>query len=116
VNGLNYEHPLDFLAASPHRDGQADAVAPASYRSSNMTTIHMAPGAMVLKGTTHNGLERFTVGIGLLGRLLAAAVRGLDAWREARIAAHNDAMLAQLAASDPRVLADMRAALDRRQG
>jgi hypothetical protein len=104
---------LDISAALPHLGTEASAVALASYWSTNMTTIHMAPGAMVLKGPTHNGLERFTVGVGLLARLLVGAIRGLDVWRDARIAAHNDAMLAQLAVSDPRVLADMRAAIDR---
>lgn len=78
-----------------------------------MTTIYMAPGATVLKGTTHNGLERMTVGAGLLARALMGAIRGLEVWRDARIASHNDAILAQLAASDPRVLADLRAAIDR---
>ena len=78
-----------------------------------MTTIYMAPGANVLTGTTHGGLERMTVGAGILVRLLAGAIRGLDGWRNARIAAHNDRVFLQLAASDPRVLSDLRAARDR---
>jgi hypothetical protein len=80
-----------------------------------MATFHIAPGATVLKGPTHDGLERLTVGARLLARLLTGAIRALDGWREARVSAHNDAMLAQLAASDPRVLADLRAALDRQE-
>lgn len=78
-----------------------------------MTTIHMSPGATVLKGTTHQGLERMTTGVTLLARMLSSVVRGMDTWRTSRIAAHNDAMLAQLAATDHRVLADLRAAIDR---
>ena len=78
-----------------------------------MTTIHMAPGANVITGAKHNGLERMTTGVGIAAKLLMVAIRALDAWREARIHAHNDAMLAQLAAHDPRVLADLRAAQSR---
>ncbi len=78
-----------------------------------MTTFQMAPGAMVLKGTTHAGLERMTTGAGILAHMLSGAIHRLDMWREARIAAHNDAMLTQLAAHDPRVLSELRAARDR---
>jgi hypothetical protein len=79
-----------------------------------MTTFQMAPGAMVIKGPTHAGLERMTTGAGILARMLGGAIRSLDIWREARIAAHNDAMLVQLAAHDPRVMAELRAGIDRR--
>jgi hypothetical protein len=78
-----------------------------------MTTIQMAPGANVITGTTHGGIDRMTTGVALLSRLLAAGVRGLDDWREARIVAHNAASLVELAAHDPRVLAELRAAQDR---
>lgn len=78
-----------------------------------MTTFQMAPGAMVLKGTRHAGLDRMTTGAAIAARMLGSAIHRLDLWREARIAAHNDAMLVQLAAHDPRVMADLRAALDR---
>ena len=78
-----------------------------------MATFLMAPGAMVLKGPTHAGLDRMTTGAGILARMLGGAIHSLDVWREARIAAHNDAMLVQLAAHDPRVMAELRAAFDR---
>jgi hypothetical protein len=78
-----------------------------------MTTIQMAPGANVITGSTHGGIDRMTTGIAQLSRLVAAGIHGLDAWREARIAAHNAASLVELAAHDPRVLAELRAAQDR---
>jgi hypothetical protein len=78
-----------------------------------MTTFQMAPGAMVLKGPTHAGLDRMTTGAAILARMLVGAIHHLDVWREARIAAHNDAMLVQIAAHDSRVMADLRAAFDR---
>jgi hypothetical protein len=80
-----------------------------------MTTIHMAPGATVLSAPTHGGLERMTTGVSLAAKLLSGAIRALDGWREARIAAHNDAMLVELAAHDPRVMAEVRAAQFRAQ-
>lgn len=78
-----------------------------------MATISTTPGSSVIKGTHHAGLDRMTAGAELLARLLSSAIRGLDAWRDARIAAHNDTVIAELAALDPRVLADFRAATDR---
>jgi len=78
-----------------------------------MTTISMNPGSSVIQGTHHAGLDRMTAGAELISRMLRAAIRGLDAWRDVRIAAHNDAALSGLAARDPRVLADLRAAADR---
>ena len=78
-----------------------------------MATISTTPGSSVIKGTHHAGLDRMTAGAELIARLLGAAIRGLDAWRNASIAAHNDAIIARLAAQDPRVLADLRAAADR---
>jgi len=78
-----------------------------------MATISMNPGSSVIKGNHHAGLDRVTAGAELLSRVLAAAIRGLDTWRDARIAAHNDAILTELAARDPRVLSDLRAAADR---
>jgi hypothetical protein len=82
----------------------------------DMTTIHMAPGATVITGRTHGGLERMTTGVGILAATIAGAIRALDTWREARIEAHNDAMLVEIAAHDPRVLAELRAARDRALG
>lgn len=78
-----------------------------------MTTIHMSPGATVMRAPTHDGLERMTAGVGLMARLLGGAIRALDVWRDARIAAHNDRMFAELAELDPRVKADLSAARDR---
>lgn len=85
-------------------------------QESKMTTIYMAPGATVIVGPEHKGLQRMTTGVGLLAGLLAAAIRRLDAYRSGRIAAHNEAMLLQLAAVDHRVLEELRAARDRAQG
>lgn len=81
-----------------------------------MTTIYMAPGATVISARTHGGLERMTTGVSLLARTIMAAIRALDAWRDARIEAHNDAAMIELAAHDPRVLAELRAARDRALG
>ena len=78
-----------------------------------MATISMTSGSSVIKGTNHAGLDRMTAGAEVLGRVLSAAIRGLDIWFNARTAAHNDAILSELAAHDPRVLADLRAAMDR---
>ncbi len=78
-----------------------------------MTTIHITPGVNVITGTTHDGIDRMTTGVILLARLVEAGIRGLDAWRDARIDAHNEASLVELAAHDPRVLAELRAAQDR---
>lgn len=78
-----------------------------------MATISTTPGSSVIKGTQHAGLERVTAGAELLARVLMTAIRGLDRWREARIAAHNDSILAELAAHDSRVLSDLRAAATR---
>lgn len=78
-----------------------------------MTTIHVAPGATVISARTHGGLDRMTTGASLLASLVAGAIRMLETWREARIEAHNDAMMVELAAHDPRVLAELRAARDR---
>ena len=80
-----------------------------------MTTIHLTPGANVITGTTHGGIDRMTTGVTLLSRLVEAGIRGLDTWREARIEAHNAAAMVELAAHDPRVLAELRAAQDRTQ-
>jgi hypothetical protein len=85
-------------------------------RSTTMTTIHMSPGATVMRAPTHDGIERMTTGVGLLARLLHGAIRGLDAWRDARVAAHNERMVAELAALDPRVMSDLQAARDRALG
>jgi hypothetical protein len=94
-----------FLLCPPMRDGRTGVTI--------MTTISTTPGSSVIKGTRHAGLDRMTAGAELLSRLLTAAIRGLDAWRDARIASHNDAVIAALASQDPRVLADLRAAADR---
>lgn len=81
-----------------------------------MATIHLAPGATVISGPTHAGYERFSEGLGITRRFLMAALRHLDNWNEASVAAHNAALAAQLAASDHRVLAELRAAHCRDEG
>lgn len=81
-----------------------------------MTTFNMAPGATVIPIATHGGLERMTAGMSLLARLLASAIRGLEAWHLARIDAHNDAMMVELAAHDPRVMRELHTAQDRLRG
>jgi type V secretory pathway adhesin AidA len=78
-----------------------------------MATIRMSPGATVLTGSTHGGYERMTVGVSLAQRLLLSGLHLLDTWHQASVAAHNDAVTAQLAASDHRVLAELRAAYTR---
>ena len=75
-----------------------------------MATFRLTPGATVLTGTHHGGVDRISAGVSLLALMLSTAVKALDTWHEARIAAHNDAVTAQLAASDHRVLAELRAA------
>ena len=78
-----------------------------------MTTIQMAPGATVISASTHGGLERVSSGAVALARLLRAAARSLATWREAHAEALQAARMVELAAHDPRVLAELRAALDR---
>ena len=75
-----------------------------------MTSIRLAPGANVLTGSHHGGADRISEGVSLLATMLKSAVNVLDTWHEARIAAHNDAVTAQLATADHRVLAELRAA------
>lgn len=78
-----------------------------------MTTIHMAPGAMVISAPTHGGLQRMGTGVRALERLLRGASRTLATWFEASIEAHDAARRVELAAHDPRVLAEVRAAMQR---
>jgi hypothetical protein len=113
MNGMDHEHPLESCAAVRHLDGMALRFRIALDGATDMTTIHMAPGATVISARTHGGLDRMTTGVSLLASLVASAIRALDTWREARIEAHNDAMSVELAAHDPRVLAELRAARDR---
>lgn len=78
-----------------------------------MSTIHILPGATVITGTHHGGLDRVTTGMSLAARFVSTAIRALDTWHHARVDAHNDAMLVELAAHDPRVRAELRSARDR---
>jgi hypothetical protein len=78
-----------------------------------MTTIHMAPGATVISVPTHGGLERLGAGVSALTKLVRDAARALAVWREAYVEAHEAARRVELAAHDPRVLAELRAALQR---
>lgn len=75
-----------------------------------MATFRLTPGANILTGSHHGGIDRFSAGVGFLAIMLSTAVKALDTWHEARIAAHNDAVTAQLAVGDHRVLAELRAA------
>ena len=75
-----------------------------------MEAIRMSAGSSLLVGTTHGGLERMSAGVAVMHRILTAALRGLDVWHESRVAAHNAALAAQLAAQDHRVLEELRAA------
>jgi hypothetical protein len=75
-----------------------------------MATIRLAPGATILTGTHHGGVDRISEGASLLAQMLQTAVKALETWHEARVAAHNDAITAQLAVGDHRVLAELRAA------
>jgi hypothetical protein len=81
-----------------------------------MTTIRLAPGANIITGSTHGGIDRITGGVAQLSRLISSSIRTLDTWRQARIDAHNDAMLVEVAAHDPRILAELRAAQGRARG
>lgn len=80
-----------------------------------MTTFQMAPGATVISTPTHGGLNRMSAGAALLATLLVSAIRSLERWNTARIEAHNAAMLCEIAAHDPRVLAELRSAQAREQ-
>ena len=75
-----------------------------------MATIRLAPGANVRTGTHHGGVDRISEGASLLAQMLQTAIKALETWHEARVAAHNDAITAQLATGDHRVLAELRAA------
>lgn len=78
-----------------------------------MTTIHLVPGATVITGSQHLGLERVQRSAdGVMG-LLRRIGTALGEWHVARVEAHQQAMMVELAAHDPRVLAELRAALDR---
>lgn len=75
-----------------------------------MTTISMAPGANVINTATHDGVTRMSMAVVLLAGVLRTAIRGLEAWHCARVAARNDAALAVLVETDFRVRADLQAA------
>lgn len=75
-----------------------------------MEAVRIAAGANILKGTTHPGIDRVSAGMSVARTLLSSAIRALDTWHETRVAAHNAALMAQLAAQDHRVLKDLRAA------
>jgi hypothetical protein len=110
VNIRNYEHSLEIDAASPHYQFIDAASAADHWRNQIMASFRLTPGANILTGSHHGGIDRFSAGVGFLAIILKTAVNALDTWHEARIAAHNDAVTAQLAASDHRVLAELRAA------
>jgi predicted ATPase len=78
-----------------------------------MTTIQMAPGAMVISTSTHGGVDRIGAGMSTLMALVRRAGATVALWREAYVEAHEAARAVELAAHDPRVLAELRAALQR---
>jgi len=101
---------LENDAAPPHHWVIAAVSAADHSRIHIMATIRLAPGATVLTGTHHGGVDRISEGASLLAQMLQTAITALETWHDARIAAHNDAVTAQLAACDHRVLAELRAA------
>jgi hypothetical protein len=78
-----------------------------------MTALTLAPGANVIGTSTHAGIERLTDGLERVNGLLSSVVAWFDAFSEERAAAHNATTAAALAASDHRVLAELRAAYTR---
>jgi hypothetical protein len=110
VNNRDYEHSLEIDAASPHYQSIDAASAADHWRNQIMASFRLTPGANILTGSHHGGIDRFSAGVGFLAIILKTAVNALDTWHEARIAAHNDAVTAQLAVGDHRVLAELRAA------
>jgi hypothetical protein len=81
-----------------------------------MEAVRIAAGATVLTGSNHLGFERVSAGISIAHKVLSTALKALDAWHESRVAAHNDALVAQLATHDHRVLEELRAAYCRTEG
>ena len=80
-----------------------------------MTALTLTPGANVIGTSTHAGVERLTEGLERANGLLARAAAWIDAFNEERASAHNATTAAALAASDHRVLAELRAAYTRRE-
>lgn len=78
-----------------------------------MTALTLAPGANVIGTSTHEGVERFTEGLERANGLLSRLITWVTAFSEERAAAHNATTAAALAASDHRVLAELRAAYTR---
>ena len=81
-----------------------------------MEAVRIAAGATVMTGPTHLGVERISAGISIAHKVLITALKALDVWHEARVAAHNAALVSQLAAQDHRVVAELRAAYCRTEG
>jgi len=80
-----------------------------------MTALTLNPGATVIDGAQHQGLERFSVGLERASGLLAQAIAWVEAFGEESAAARNAATAAALAASDHRVLSELRAAYTRNE-
>jgi hypothetical protein len=78
-----------------------------------MRTIQMAPGATVISAPTHQGLERLSSGADILTTVFRDAVHALAVWRDAYVEAQAAARMVELAAHDPRALAELRALLQR---
>lgn len=78
-----------------------------------MTALTLAPGANVISTATHEGVARFADGLERVHGLLARVSAWVDAFNEEHAAAHNATIAAALAASDHRVLAELRAAYTR---
>jgi len=78
-----------------------------------MTALTLNPGATVIETAQHQGLERFSEGIERASGLFAQAIAWVEAFSAESAAARNAATAAALAASDHRVLAELRAAYTR---
>jgi hypothetical protein len=80
-----------------------------------MTALTLNPGATVIESAQHQGLERFSDGIARASSLLSRVVAWVGAFGAENAAARNAATAAALAASDHRVLAELRAAYTRNE-
>jgi hypothetical protein len=80
-----------------------------------MTALTLNRGATVINTAQHAGLERIAESVERASSLLARVVAWVDAFQAESAAAHNATIAAALAASDHRVLAELRAAYTRNE-
>jgi hypothetical protein len=109
---MNHQSSLEFLVVAQHHVF-IDIRLVSHPQELIMTALTLAPGANVIGTATHEGIERFTTGLERANSLLSRAIAWVDAFNEERAAAHNAATAAALAATDHRVLAELRAAYTR---